>query len=119
MGNIERWTITVCDGCGQQVGITGHAGRCDPAEESYVEVVSLDQLKGAVEAEREWLRLILKADQGDIDRTIPLLAAMARNRLAELGAVAMAKGSRHDAEALDALPPDDNVYDPPYIERGQ
>lgn len=27
--------------------------------------------------------------------------------------------SKLAGEALDALPPDDNVYDPPYIERGQ
>jgi hypothetical protein len=50
------------------------------------EVEALErQLAGAVDAEREALRMILKADQGDWDRTIPTLAQWAEARLSEIG----------------------------------
>jgi hypothetical protein len=57
MSLIEHWTITTCDGCGQQiVGVQGHAGRCDPAHESEIEVVRASDYQGAVDALREaWL----------------------------------------------------------------
>lgn len=43
------------------------------------------QLAGAAEAERGWLSLIVKANQGDVERTLPTLSQMAEARLAELG----------------------------------
>ena len=37
----RSWLITVCEGCGEQVGVTGHARSCPGAEEVEVHVCTV------------------------------------------------------------------------------
>ena len=90
MGNIERWVIRVCPTCNRvKEAAMGCAGAHEAAHKyvrtERVEVVRATAAEGAVEAERVLLGLILKADRGDWDRTVPLLAKFAEARLRELG----------------------------------
>jgi hypothetical protein len=80
----RRWTITICDGCGQQVvGAGGHAGRCDPASESEVEVVDAKSAIGhRLEAE-------IGDDMSEVGETLRHKTIIGRER-ALIGALAKA-----------------------------
>ena len=85
----DEYKIDVCSVCGERVLAVGYLCNHIPmheAESIVIEVVPKQRLVGAVDREREALRMILKADQAsDWDRAIPTLAQWAEARLREIG----------------------------------